>query len=153
MGDEAQACNCFNEDYDSTGIECLLCRWSALSVLASNLCMVGALSLSYSLNGKTFRVPSRVGIRRVTWRPNTRGHTAPGFDDGTSVSPSVEVPDTTSLVGSGGGLRTHNPSTASNTEAREAPETTGPIRSSCDIALQEMAWWEQGRATTPKDEQ
>lgn len=129
---------------------------SSCKVTNANLCVAAfgqAMFNAGCVHGGIARYDHLGRPVRYYWRPNTRGHTAPGFDDGTSVSPSVEVPDTTSLVGSGGGLRTHNPSTASNTEAREAPETTGPIRSSCDIALQEMAWWEQGRATTPKDEQ
>jgi len=57
----------------------------------------------------------------------------------TSVLPSGEVPDTTSLNGSGGGLRILNPDRDCNTEAQEATETTGPIRSMCDSVMQEMA--------------
>lgn len=57
----------------------------------------------------------------------------------TSVRPDGQVPDTTSLNGSGGGLRILNPARDCYTEAREATETTGPIRSMCDSVMQEMA--------------
>ena len=67
MSDEPQTCNCFNEDYDNTGIECLWCRWFALSIFASNLATAGALCRSYQLGHDACTCD--VGPRGHEWHP------------------------------------------------------------------------------------
>jgi len=61
----------------------------------------------------------------------------------TSMSPTTQVPAITPNNGSGGGLRILNSDPQSALMVRQERKTTDPIRSSCDMALQEMAMWSQ----------
>lgn len=46
---QAFRCTCYAEEYDTTGIECLVCRLAGLRTLAHNLATVAALEFAFWL--------------------------------------------------------------------------------------------------------
>lgn len=45
-------CTCYAEDFDSNGVECLWCRWTALRTLAANLATAGALCRAWDVGSR-----------------------------------------------------------------------------------------------------
>lgn len=69
-------CNCYETDYDSTGVECLWCRLSALRTLAANLATAGLLCEHWN-NIANNAIAWEAG-RAVLWRPGC-GRACPGW--------------------------------------------------------------------------